>query len=164
MTTKFLLRALAGCSRVGQRFRRPPGERGSMVAALLIAMAVLLGSLAISNRSSLAELASAYQSQSREARAAADSGMTAVVSELNRPRNRQLLVNACLLQTATPAAIATNHTVKVVDGRAFADVSITFPTSDAIPTTQTINIGDGSQQRWQLIQVNGCPQASPPTM
>ena len=47
MTTKFLLLALAGCSRVGQRFRRPPGQRGSMVAALLIAMAVLLGSLAI---------------------------------------------------------------------------------------------------------------------
>ena len=65
MTTKFLLRALAGCSRVGQRFRRPPGERGSMVAALLIAMAVLLGSLAISNRSNLAELASAYKSQNR---------------------------------------------------------------------------------------------------
>ncbi|WP_323206038.1 hypothetical protein [Synechococcus sp. BA-132 BA5] len=120
-------------------------------------MAVLLGSLAISNRSSLAELASAYQSQSREARAAADSGMTAVVSELNRPRNRHLLVNACLLETATTAAIATDPRVKVVDRPSFANVSITFPTSDAIPTTQTINIGDGSdgsQQRWRLIDVD----------
>ncbi|MDM7954463.1 MAG: hypothetical protein QUV07_14775 [Cyanobium sp. CZS 25K] len=125
-----------------------------MAAAILIVMAVMLGALAISNRSSMAELASAYQSQSRDAKAAADSGMTAVVSELNRHRNRQLLVHACLLETATPAQISANHAVKVVDGRAFANVSTTFPNSAAIPTAQTINIGDGSQQRWRLIDVD----------
>ncbi|MCP9860829.1 MULTISPECIES: hypothetical protein [unclassified Cyanobium] len=144
-----------------------------MVAALLIAMAVLLGSLAISNRSSLAELASAYQSQSREARAAADSGMTAVVSELNRPRNRRLLVNACLLNTATPAAIATDPRVKVVDGRdsGYADVRTTFLFEDKTAThpdqriithpDQRNNIGDGSQQRSRLIPLepDDCPTA-----
>ncbi len=125
-----------------------------MAATLLIVMAVLLGSLAISNRSSMAELASAYQSQSRDAKAAADIGMAAVVSELNRHRNRQLLVNACLLETATPAAIATNNAVKVVDGRAFANIGATFPTSTEIPTAQTLNVGDGSQQRWTLVDVD----------
>ncbi|MCP9931480.1 hypothetical protein KBY82_11870 [Cyanobium sp. AMD-g] len=125
-----------------------------MAATLLIVMAVLLGSLAISNRSSLAELGSAYQSQSRDAKAAADIGMAAVVSELNRHRNRQLLVNACLLETATPAAIAANNAIKVVDGRAFANIGTTFPTSDAIPTAQTLNVGDGSQQRWRLVDVD----------
>ena len=102
MTGKQLLLSLAAPSRAPHHPSQPTGTRGSMAATFLIIMAVLLGGLAISNRSSLAELASAYQSQSRDAKAAADSGMTAVVSELNRHRNRQLLVNACLLETTTP--------------------------------------------------------------
>jgi hypothetical protein len=154
MTGKQLLLSLAGPSRAPHHPSQPTGTRGSMAATFLIIMAVLLGGLAISNRSSLAELASAYQSQSRDAKAAADSGMAAVVSELNRHRNRQLLVNACLLETATPAAIAANNAIKVPDGRAFANVSTTFPTSTAIPTAQTLNIGDGSQQRWRLVDVD----------
>lgn len=154
MTSKLLLRTLADFSKTASHLRRRPGSRGSMAATLLIVMAVLLGSLAISNRSSMAELASAYQSQSRDAKAAADIGMAALVSELNRHRNRQLLVNACLLETATPTAIAANNAIKVVDGRAFANIGATFPTSDAIPTTQTLNIGDGSQQRWRLVDVD----------
>ncbi|MCT0207759.1 hypothetical protein [Synechococcus sp. CS-1332] len=125
-----------------------------MAATFLIVMAVLLGSLAISNRSSMAELASAYQSQGRDAKAAADIGMAAVVSELNRHRNRQLLVNACLLETATPSAIAANNAVKVVDGRAFANIGATFLTSTTIPTAQTLNVGDGSQQQWRLVDVD----------
>lgn len=154
MTSKLLLHTLAGSSKAASYPRRPSAARGSMAATLLIVMAVLLGSLAISNRSSMAELASAYQSQSRDARAAADIGMTAVVSELNRHRNRQLLVNACLLETATPAAIAANNAIKVVDGRAFANIETTFPTSSAIPTAQTLNVGNGSQQRWRLVDVD----------
>ncbi len=134
-----------------------------MAAAMLIILAVLLGGLAIANRSSLAELASAYQSQSREARAAADIGMAAVVSELNRNPNRQLLVNACLLETLTPAAIANSSTVKVIDGRANANVSTTFTSASTLPISQTINIGDGSQQRWQLIDVD-CSGATAATV
>lgn len=166
MTSKLLLLKLAGLSDAGRHPRRRAATQGSMAATFLIIMAVLLGGLAMSNRSSLAELASAYQSQSRDAKAAADSGMPAVLSELNRHRNRQLLVNACLLETATPAAIATNNAVKVPDGRAFANVGTTFPTSSAIPTSQTLNIGDGSQQRWRLVDVDcsGATAASvPPT-
>lgn len=147
MTGRLLLLTLAGS-------RRPRDARGFMVACFLIIMAVLLGGLAMAKRSSMAELASAYQSQARDARAAADIGMTAVVSELNRHRNRQLLVNACLLETSTPAAIAVNNAVKVPDGRAFANVGATFPTAGALPTAQTINVGDGSQQRWRLVDVD----------
>ena len=153
MTSKLLQLKLAGLSNPGHHPRDPSGSQGTMAATFLIIMAVLLGGLAISNRSSLAELASAYQSQSRDAKAAADSGMAAVVSEFNRHRNRQLLVNACRLETATPAQIATDNAVKVPDGRAFANIGTTFPTSSAIPTAQTLNIGDGSQQRWRLVDV-----------
>ncbi|KEF41336.1 MAG: hypothetical protein ER33_11855 [Cyanobium sp. CACIAM 14] len=138
-------------------------ERGSMVVTILIVLAVLLGGLSMANRSSLAELASTYQSQNRDARAAADIGMTAVVSELNRSRNRQLLVNACLLKTSTPSQIATDNNVKVPDGRAYANVSTTFVTAGTIPTDQTINIGDGSQQRWRLIDVD-CSGATAATV
>jgi hypothetical protein len=153
MTSKRLHLKLAGLSNAKRQPRGPSGSQGSMAATFLIILAVLLGGLAISNRSSLAELASAYQSQSRDAKAAADSGMAAVVSELNRHRNRQLLVNACRLETATPTQIATDNALKVPDGRAFANIGTTFSTSSAIPTAQTLNIGDGSQQRWRLVDV-----------
>ncbi len=163
MTSRFLLLMLARSSRGSGGVRRPPETKGSMAATMLIILAVMLGSLAIANRSSLAELASAYQSQSREARAAADIGMAAVVSELNRSRNRQLLVNACLLETATPASIATNNNVKVTDGRAFANVSTTFTSTSTLPINQTINVGNGSEQRWRLIDVD-CSAATSTTV
>ena len=147
MTSRLLMLTLA-------RSRRPRDGGGFMLACFLIVMAVLLGGLAMAKRSSMAELGSAYQSQARDARAAADIGMAAVVSELNRHRNRQLLVNACLLETSTPAAIAVNNAVKVPDGRAFANVGVTFPAAGTLPTAQTINIGDGSQQRWRLVDVD----------
>ncbi len=162
MTSRMLLTSLAGSTGARCGPRRARATRGALVATMLIVLALLLGGLAISNRSSMAELASTHQSQSRDAKAAADSGMTAVVSELNRSRNRQLLVNACLLETATPSAIATDNSVKVVDGRAFANISTTFPTAGTIPTSQTINIGDGSQQRWRLLDVD-CSAATPAT-
>lgn len=154
MRGRLLLLALARSSRIGGRSIPPPGSNGSMAATLLIILALLLGAIVTSNRSSLAELASAYQNQSREARAAADAGMAAVVSELNRSRNRQLLVNACLLKQATPAAIATDNNVKVPDGRAFANVSSTFSNESLLPVNQTLNIGNGSQMRWRLIDVD----------
>ena len=163
MTCRLLLSSLAGSRRPHHGRRHPTDASGFMVACFLIVLAVLLGGLAMAKRSSLAELASAYQSQGRDARAAADSGMAAVVSELNRHRNRQLLVNACLLETSTPAAIAVNNAVKVPDGRAFANVGITFPSAGVLPTAQTINIGDGSQQRWRLVDVD-CSGATPATV
>ena len=160
MTSRMLLMTLAACGRGGRGGRPGSDSSGSMVVTILIVLGVLLGGLTISNRASMAELASAYQSQGRDARAAADIGMTAVLSELNRSRNRQLLVNACLLETATPSSIATDNNVKVPDGRAYANVSTTFPVSGTVPTAQTINIGDGSQLRWRLIDVD-CSAATP---
>jgi hypothetical protein len=125
-----------------------------MAATLLIVLAIILGSLAIANRNSLGLLGSAYQNQSREARAAAEIGMAQVVSELNRNRNRQLLVNACRLTDSTPTQIAANLTLKVPDGSAVPDMTPTFSTAGTLPTLQTINIGDGSAQRWRLVNAN----------
>ena len=84
MTSRLLMLTLA-------RSRRPRDGGGFMLACFLIVMAVLLGGLAMAKRSSMAELGSAYQSQARDARAAAVIGMAAVVCELMRHRNRRLL-------------------------------------------------------------------------
>jgi hypothetical protein len=68
-------------------------ERGFFVAVVvLVLLGVVLGSLAIANRIGSGALRSTLQSQSREARDAADDGVLAVVNELNRFENRELLV------------------------------------------------------------------------
>ena len=54
MTSKLLQLKLAGLSNPGRHPRDPSGSQGTMAATFLIIMAVLLGGLAISNRSSLA--------------------------------------------------------------------------------------------------------------
>ncbi len=63
-----------------------------MVMAMIVVLTVVLGSLAMANRATGGNLASAFQGQSREAREVAEAGLTAVISELNKPANRQMLV------------------------------------------------------------------------
>ncbi len=69
----------------------------SLVIVLLLSLGVLLAGVAILSRVSFGRLGAAWQAQSREAREAAEIGMSRIVSELNRERNRRLLVNASLL-------------------------------------------------------------------
>jgi hypothetical protein len=126
-----------------------------MAATMMVVIAIILGSLVIASRTGMGLLGSAYQNESREARAAAEIGMAQVVSELNRPRNRQLLVNACRLLDSTPTQIATLLTLKVPDGRATPDITATFDQGlSTIPSSQTIPIDGGAVQRWQLLSAN----------
>jgi hypothetical protein len=57
-----------------------------------VALGVTVGAVAIANSSSNTLLRSAFQGQSREARAVALAGAETIISELNRVENRRLLV------------------------------------------------------------------------
>lgn len=71
----------------------PNPEMGfSLAAVLLVFLAVVLGSVAIVNRTTAGRLASAFQVSNREAREIAEAGIVEIVSELNKEANRKLLV------------------------------------------------------------------------
>lgn len=69
------------------------GTGGFSVAAVLVAgLIVVLGSLTAVNRSAQSLIGGVFSSQSKEAREAAENGLTEIISTLNQPRNRGLLV------------------------------------------------------------------------
>ncbi|MFY8149302.1 MAG: hypothetical protein ACOVNL_08810 [Prochlorococcaceae cyanobacterium] len=107
-----------------------------MAAVMLVILICILGSMALAMRSGSGLLASRLQSQSREAREVAEAGIVQVVSELNNPPNRRMLVsglplnawgttpdarqqNPCLqLPTATP----TSSGARALAGNAIQDL------------------------------------------
>lgn len=64
----------------------------SLPLVLVAALIVLLGGLMLVDRSSDGVISAAFQRESSDARDAAETGMTRIIGELNRPRNRGLLV------------------------------------------------------------------------
>jgi len=64
----------------------------SLPIAVLAAFLLLLGSLFLANRSSLGLIGSGLITRNKSARDAAETGMSRIVGELNRPRNRWLAV------------------------------------------------------------------------
>lgn len=71
----------------------PEQESGfSLPLVLIAALIVLLGGLMLVDRSSDGVISAAFQRESSDARDAAETGMTRIIGELNRPRNRGLLV------------------------------------------------------------------------
>lgn len=71
------------------------GEEGfSLALALLVVLAGLFTTLAITSRTIGSRQVRDSNDKSFSARNAAEIGMTRIISELNRPRNRRLLVNA----------------------------------------------------------------------
>lgn len=90
--------ALNECGKVAQYNPSKRDQDGfSLATVMLIALAVILGSIAMIDRATSGWLGSLFVGQSREARDAAEIGLMRVVSQLNRSRNRRLLVNASLL-------------------------------------------------------------------
>lgn len=68
-------------------------DRGfSMAVLMLVLLTTILGSLAIASRTTSGVLAARSQSSNREARDIAESGVTEVISELNKEANRKLLI------------------------------------------------------------------------
>jgi hypothetical protein len=95
--------------------RRREGGGAVMGIVLLVVFGVTLSAVAIANQIGSGAIRAPLMGQSREAREAAEAGIMAVISEMNKVENRQLLVekpgddgwnaqqrNACL---ATPEAI-----------------------------------------------------------
>lgn len=125
-------------------FTLPPQQGGfSLAAVLLVGLAVVLGSLAIANRTTSGRLGSAFQVSNREAREVAEAGIVEIVSELNKETNRRLLVSgrapsswttsdAALVNpctpTSTPTTTAVNYgTTAVTSGtRQFQLETITY--------------------------------------
>lgn len=61
---------------------------------IVAAFTILLGSLAIANRSSFSVLGSLFQRQGTEAREAAEAGANRIIGELNEPPNRRFLLSS----------------------------------------------------------------------
>ena len=94
--------------RVTTPLRRPNNshqEDGFSLSLVLVAsLMVLLGGLMLVDRASDGVISAAFQRDSSDASDAAETGMTRIVGELNRPQNRGLLAKK--LAAPTPPATA----------------------------------------------------------
>lgn len=97
MLTKLLLllskgrKSLASPGRSG-RLNRPREGSFSMAMTMLVILALILGTIALANRNTSGLLGTSLQSRNREARDAAEAGIVQIITELNKERNRRLLV------------------------------------------------------------------------
>ena len=66
-------------------------EGFSLTLVLVASLMVLLGGLMLVDRASDGVISAAFQRDSSDASDAAETGMTRIVGELNRPQNRGLL-------------------------------------------------------------------------
>lgn len=97
MNSRLWLQLLARRSR-GRQSNQDGGF--ALVLALLVAFTVLVGWVALANRSSSSRLGAALQDENREARAVAESGLAIVIDELNRPANRMILAKGQMVGTS----------------------------------------------------------------
>ncbi|MCS5700362.1 hypothetical protein NZK32_15080 [Cyanobium sp. FGCU-52] len=98
---------------------------------------MVVGSLAIANRTTSGRLASALQVSNREARDVAEAGIVEIVSELNKERNRKLLVSG-----QAPSSWSASDAALVNPCTGFTSGGSTQATS--APTTTAINYGTTS--------------------
>ena len=74
-----------------QRLLRDPEAGASLAYALVIALVVLMSSLAVVSRTTFSTFGAVFQQDTRRAREAAEFGIQRTIAELNRERNRGLL-------------------------------------------------------------------------
>ncbi|MCT0224847.1 hypothetical protein [Synechococcus sp. CS-1328] len=132
----------------------PASEPGfSLVIVLLLSLGVLLTGVAIMGRVSFGRMGAAWQAQSREAREAAEIGMARIVSELNRERNRRLLVNGAVLNSQTRTYIE-NPVNEGITGSLCTTtlplLSGAFPAGADPKAEQVID----TERRFQLVSVS----------
>ncbi len=85
-------RRLASPSRSGRQ-GSPREDSFSMAMTMLVILALILGTIAVANRGASGLLGASLQGRNREARDAAEAGIVQVITELNKERNRRLLVS-----------------------------------------------------------------------
>lgn len=136
-----------------------------MAMTLIVILSLILGTLAIASRNSSGLLSTALQGRNREARDVAEAGIVQVINELNRERNRRLLVfgpqtswngtsdrykNVCTLLSdvnpATPnAAIPDPATGAVASAPTAA--ALGFNTANWVP------LGTGGNGQFRLVSI-----------
>lgn len=124
----------------------------SLVIVILISFGVVLTGLAVLGRASFSSLGTAWQAQSREAREAAELGMARIVSELNRERNRRLLVSAGVLNSWSRSSIESSVNQTVVGSHCSDELPLlsgAFPAGTDLKAVQSID----SQRRYQLVSI-----------
>lgn len=169
MTSKQLLTFLTARS-----VRRGRQAGSAMLVALIVVLTVVLGSVALANRTAGGRLSAAFGGGSREARDIADAGIATVISEFNRQENRKMLVanepmanwattnanlrNPCASTTPTATAVAFGSSTnsKSIGNGSFSLVSIEVKSGDRLNryyTSPTTNTSTGSYNP-SLINLN----------
>ncbi|MFZ9270210.1 MAG: hypothetical protein ACO23C_03085 [Prochlorococcaceae cyanobacterium] len=124
------------------------GEAGySMPMVMVIALILVVGGIALANRANQGLLGSIFQNQSWEAREAAEIGMNRLISELNKERNRWLMVKRdgdSEQLWSSPAAGGTVATLRTnpCEPQTTADYSKLDPNNAATSTYGTWYIAD----------------------
>jgi len=134
---------------LSQAGRRSESQGFSMASTLLIALALTLGSVAVASFFSGALLSSRSQSSRNDAMATAEAGINRVMSTLNQPVNRRLLVSGRSMP----------------DWGTAPDSELQSPCRDTAnqppgnPTTEARNFGDGKFRALDTLDVeNGSRQ------
>jgi hypothetical protein len=129
---------------LSQAGRRSESLGFSMASTLLVALALTLGSVAVASYFSGALLSSRTQSSRNDAMATAEAGINRVMSTLNQPVNRRLLVSGRSMQ----------------DWGTAADSELQSPCRDTAnqppgnPTTEARNFGDGKFRALDTLDVD----------
>lgn len=131
------------------RGRQSAGEGGfALGLSLLVALSVTLGWMALANRSSSSRLGAALQTENREARAVAESGLAIVLGELNRPANRMILARGQMIGTDRNAKL-TSWDQPIASGSPLVNPcpnsEITDATEEVRPTELATRLGKGEQ-------------------
>lgn len=159
-------RALHPVLRLALLARRPgrrAGAEGAIMAiVLLVAIGVPLAALAAAQLISSGNLRAGLMGQSREARDAAEDGILAVVTELNKVENRRLLVtdssrwsqsdiNLCALSAMSGASPVTPSTRLAPTDPSKVNSGNIWGRTDLEPATSSA--GGVTLRRYQLIRV-----------
>jgi hypothetical protein len=117
--------------------RRRQGQAGfSMLAGILVLLALVVGTVGLSSLVASNLLGSREQGSSSEARSAAEAGIDEIIATWNQPQNRKLLVSGQAMNTW---ASSTNLQSPCVS----TDGNATRPGGTGQPTAEARSFGDG---------------------
>ena len=147
---------------IHRRLRRgdpPPASQGFIAMVLLVLLTLVLGSLTISSRTTSGNLTTAAQGRNREARDVAEAGTVEIMSELNKERNRKILVSGVSLDSWQQGLASMTNPLVNPCTRYASDGSLQAVST---PSERAVNLrlgwqdlvsGDSSRQ-YRLVSVN----------
>ncbi len=118
--------------------KRRQGQAGfSMLAGILVLLALVVGTVGLSSLVASNLLGSREQGSSSEARSAAEAGIDEIIATWNQPQNRKLLVSGQAMNTWAGSTTTLQSPCVTTDGTA------TRPGGTGQPTAQAKSFGDG---------------------